>query len=815
MSREHTVNASHLPHLMRKDWRQISPLIGVCVGVGLLIYLLLMLTPETSSFPLEIAVGLPLLFAAGVGAFLISNEKDLRTMVWLRSLPIDRKALLKSKAWIAVASLSLIWIVSVLSWVLFNGLFSRDAADSRLVIELMERPLLAVAFLVYTFYALFAGIAISWRSRSTTMSLFLLLPVAFAPWVVSWGLTQIVTRLVGYYYVTDVFRDGLHVITFALSLLLMLRLSWVWGTAYLMADASPSVASVRSGLSARTSRSSYTAVDWLSRKTSTPDVAMLRQFFVQNRLVLLGLLAIYAAAYAMFVCELWKRDESAFAVISIVLYILATCWLGVVTFHGDRLNNRIRFYSDRGVAPFKVWLTRQIVPVATLMVIAAVIACSFRWWVTIPLFGTILTVELLWLIAFAGLMTVYGFSQWVSQVSWNPIIASISAPLMLFLLGLYASFSYGFLGAPIWVVASTALIPWFATALGMKRWMDSGYGWRFMRWHLCSMVFLAAVPLLPLAYYAVTIRPMDSSVRARLEELSTRDRVAHTRVYDFYLSFWDIDSVKGQDKEGRLQSWGVEAIDYNREKHQQVIVDLKKQFEKGPVRIQWGSGDLSLLASIVINRAIACDVTANEASIASYREALDVYTSVFEVHHLSRGLWDQEEADQMARVLVREMRRPGSRQRIGEPLYGKGIRILGRTEDRDNARRVALAKAWANYHRADLKKKRSKSEYDFDAWDMPNHFPPGSLPDQYFGDPLKDRCVVELLALLDEKEPEAIEARRLRIAQQWNEELDTSCNDVDQDFELDPFLRRSRYPGAQWRAGWEQQAAELVAAYKP
>lgn len=818
MSSERTTSTLHFRHLIRKDWRQVSPLIGVCVAVGLLTLLLLSLSFQSVDFPLtlELVSALPLLFAAGVGALLISNEKDLRTIMWLRSLPIDRWALLKSKMWISVASLGLVWLVNLVILLGYNGLQRMSVLDWVWYSEVVERPILAVALVLQTFYVLFAGIAVSWRSRSTFTSLFTLLPIAFLPRFVHFAELLVARDTIGGYYISDFFSDSLLFVTLVVSFLGALRLSWVWGVECLSADAAVISERMRSKVALASETTALVTVDWLARRTSTPDVAMLRQFFVQNRLGLLGLFSIYATAFMLFLWDLWQpHPESPFPVIEVVLYALATSWLGVMAFHGDRLNNRIRFYADRGIAPFKVWLTRHAIPVGSLMIVGLVIAICFRWLVKVPLFGSVLHLEFMWLVVFVGLLTVYGFSQWVAQITWNPIIASIAAPLVLFLLGLYASFSYNVLGAPIWLIASAGLVPWVATALGMKLWMDRGHGWRFVGWHMGVALFIGFLPCLPFVYYLLTIRPMDSAVRSRLSELSERKQDANLREYLVYLGFWSIDAVKGQGNGSRIIYWGVEAIDESRKQYERFILDLKKQFEKGPVKVTWGAGDTTLLSSVVVHRGMECEANTNDTKLERYRDAIEVLIAANESQRLSFSLWEQVEADHMACVLLREMRRPGSRMRMGEALYARGIQFFGQTAQRDEARRVALAKTWVSHNKPESKAKRLKTESDFSAWWMPNHFPPGSLLDQFFGDPLKDRCVVELLELLDEKDPSAIEARRLRIAKQWNEELDRSRDDVDIGVLMESHGGRNPYPGSLWRAGWERQAAELVAAYKP
>ncbi|MDV6034005.1 MAG: hypothetical protein F9B45_28720 [Phycisphaera sp. RhM] len=46
--------------------------------------------------------------------------------------------------------------------------------------------------------------------------------------------------------------------------------------------------------------------------------------------------------------------------------LLGVCFLGVFAFTGDSKAERLRFFSDRGASPAKLWLGRHLLAVAVL-----------------------------------------------------------------------------------------------------------------------------------------------------------------------------------------------------------------------------------------------------------------------------------------------------------------------------------------------------------------------------------------------------------------------------------------------------------------
>jgi hypothetical protein len=75
--------------LFWKDTRQILPLVWLQLGLGIVLQLLIMLNRQNPFTPqVLLIVGMPSLFALGVGALLVGQEKERRTMDWIRWLAV-------------------------------------------------------------------------------------------------------------------------------------------------------------------------------------------------------------------------------------------------------------------------------------------------------------------------------------------------------------------------------------------------------------------------------------------------------------------------------------------------------------------------------------------------------------------------------------------------------------------------------------------------------------------------------------------------------------------------------------------------------
>ncbi|MFY8199184.1 MAG: ABC transporter permease, partial [Pirellula staleyi] len=362
--------SSHAPnillHLLRKESRQLVPLIAILASLALVFQFLGLINGEISNRLGEVALlGMPSLFAVGAGALLVGQEKDQRTIHWLQSMPIPKAQVVRSKLLAALLSLVVVWLVSFGLYALFLPLRNRSM-DS----QFFEGSANAINWPLNTLFLLLSGLGLAWRFKSSFTSLFAIIPLAMVPWFLSESLA----------FVVRVFTDArlepnsgelalLNAGCLTIGAIVVTVVGWREGLRFLQATPAPIAAKSLLG----TLASPVRTVDWTARTPSAQGQVLVRQFSKQNRVELLSVFAIIIVSialgcYASYM-EWWQpsRGPNGSLILSIFAAALATSYMGVISFQGDQLQNRIRFLADRGVPPGLVWRTRHAVPIAMLV----------------------------------------------------------------------------------------------------------------------------------------------------------------------------------------------------------------------------------------------------------------------------------------------------------------------------------------------------------------------------------------------------------------------------------------------------------------
>ena len=117
---------------------------------------------------------MPGLFAAGAGALLVGQEKEVRTLDWLRSLPVLPQDVVRTKLLAGLLGLVLVWLVS-LALAATTGSF-----PSRLNESSAEW-----LWVLHSLFLLLLGFATAWQLRSSFVSLLLVLPLACVPLILA------------------------------------------------------------------------------------------------------------------------------------------------------------------------------------------------------------------------------------------------------------------------------------------------------------------------------------------------------------------------------------------------------------------------------------------------------------------------------------------------------------------------------------------------------------------------------------------------------------------------------------------------------
>ncbi|MFO0940598.1 MAG: ABC-2 transporter permease [Pirellulales bacterium] len=505
--------------LILKELRQLWPLIASSLIIAVLLYLLVLIS-RTNSVDRPMAwgvlvVGLPGLFAVGIGAMLVGQEKEQRTILWLQSLPLAKRDLVSSKLIAGLIGLAIVWIASLALVTLFAGGEYWGAGDQRAV---DYWPSISVLPL-HTLYLLLAGVAISWRVKSAFFALIVLVPVAFLP-----GLMAGLVATFLYPSTIEVVGSSVLIVCQLICCVAAAWLGWRYAMNNLSAAAT---AGARS-----TSISKTISFGAPYSKSS----ALLWQFAAQNKATLWASVVMFALSI-LFAFSLSRYNlerpyshhgESRYpgfaGFMTAALAFLATSWLGVLVFQSDRINRRIRFLADRGLSPSLVWRTRHAIPVCICLFagLLLVIVASWIGMSSGPSFAKFVQ-ELATLVIFPTLLVLiatYSTSQWLSQLLPSPIVAAIGAPPAFLGIVVYYMTCISELGTPILLLAVLALVPLMVTRVLMRRWMDDRFDWNYWTIHIATPLICVVLPIVPLAYTWLTTPSMDSSIRVALEEQS-------------------------------------------------------------------------------------------------------------------------------------------------------------------------------------------------------------------------------------------------------------------------------------------------------
>jgi len=479
--------------------------------------------------------------------------------------------------------------------------------------------------------------------------------------------------------------------------------------------------------------------------------------------------------------------------------LLAACWLGVLAFGGDGVQDRIRFLADRGVSPAKIWWTRHAPPLSLMAVALALMALCLPAQVRS---AQVSAAGLLFIIGTA--LFAYTVSQAVGQVLRSSTIAAIAAPAAAWGLAAYGGALAGVLGVPYWLLALCAVLPWLATFLLMRRWMDGRWGWGFWGAHAGFLAVGMFLPLVP-AGLAVISRPtMPADVRRQLTaEAETYGTAYATEPRELVLRFHDPELPKAPARDRRAEGRIV---------CEQLAHDLA--VAPGPIRFV-PREMVYLLGEARLARMTLDQDGDAQADRERYRRILSLIGTMVERLRLSWRIFDQDGADLVEIWLVRELAGSEAGSWLGPELYARLVRAVSDDAARNAARRRALVMSWAAYPSGHDALNGLLGGY---AWR---------------GDETSILCRVSpflrrrgadyltwrMLQRLEGSEPATDVERTQELARYWGvPELHYGLGPGGETMRADEpaafampvkgFFRSA--PGSQWHAGWEQRARELA-----
>jgi hypothetical protein len=823
---------SALGSLFWKETRQILPLVWLQLGLGIVLQLLIMLNRQSPFTPqLLVIMVMPSLFALGVGAILVGQEREQRTLDWLRWMPIAPRDILRMKLIVGLVSLVVVWCLNLLVMVVFvlpqqswRGMTAMDSMGFFDTGWEYHWPLQSL-------FLLAAGFATAWLFRSSLVSVLALIPLASLQ-------SLLILMILGLLERTT--SDGLQRIhwtpwiiggTLVAFTLVLVVIGWRVGLRRLGAE--PHGEQQRAWR--LFFRNPWDATPVWTGPAHSVGSMLVWQFLHQHRTPLLGIAAMMAGALVLIAAGgpvgAARGYGTFMAATSLIL--LVTSWLGVLAFQGDALHERIRFLAERGVSPGKVWATRHVVPLSLLtVVLVAVLALLGRTSGSLdvaPLLGRTSgsldvapnfssSPPVVLMMVFVLFFT-YGISQFVGQIFRSATIAAIAAPVVAWTLLFYSGFLFTQVRASYWLLAIFVFMPWLATWIMMSRWMDGRLGWGFLGTHTSLLAVGMLLPLGPAVMVIVSQPTMPAEVRRQLTEEAER----YQREYGVWafsepqeLVPWTRDPNSDEPlPENRLIEGQI-----IRERWRNLLGSelepLAMPASRRPVRFtpQWPRflfGEATLA-----RQALERDAD-SELQLQRYRETMDLIDTLIDRLRRSWRLFEQDGADLIEIWLVRELMRPDTRQHLGDELYGRLVRSLGDDTGRNAARRRAMVLSWARY-RNSLRTRSPANQLGGYGWIGEG----GS--GLYAVSPYSRRRAADYLAWLM--------LQRLERHEGWDR--DTQIQELAKYWDVPEmvygiglggeFMRADdvhRFampvegmsrsaPGSQWHAGWERVAKELA-----
>jgi hypothetical protein len=781
-----------LRYLCWKEVRQVLPLVWMQLGLGLCFQLLFLLHPNRMFVPrFLVFAGMPTLFAVGAGVLLVGQEKERRTLDWLRSLPIAARDLVAVKLATGLFALIAVWCLNLLLLAIFVLPTGRwpvaSPADSWLIDAGWEYlwPLQSV-------FLLLAGFATAWVFRSSLVALLALLPLALLPGVVTSGLNHLVRWPGG---VSLTLSDPAPWMT-ALALIalspLLLVVGWRRGMKYL----APEQVFQRRIVSTRSQADSRDEPDIWTRPAHTPGAMLIWQFVGQNKTVLKGIAAMLLVAVGLLVTT--PTLGSGRPVLAAFCALLAASWLGVLAFQGDGLQDRIRFLAERGISPAKIWWTRHV-PALSLLAMALALTVLV---LPAELRRTHLSALGL-LCVVAAILFTYTVSQAVGQVFRSSTIAAVAAPVVTWGLAAYGGSLIALLGVPYWLLAGCALLPWLATFLLMRRWMDGRLGWGFWAAHAGFLAIGLVLPLVPAGLVLVSRPTMPADVRQQLTVESQGYGTSYAEPRELVLRFRSPEAIDvppaNRRAEGRIAC-------------EQLEHDLS--LAPGPIRFV-----PRVLVYLLGEARLARMALEQDADLESnrerYRRTLALIGTLVERMRLSWRLVDQDGADLVEIWLVNELGATQAESRLGPEVYGRLVRAVSDDTGRDAARRRAVVMSWAAHRKQSHAPEALIGGYAWRGDETSILFRVNPFLRRRAADYLTWR----MLERLERSEPAKSVERTKELARYWGVpelhyglvpggEYLRANKPADFALPVEGFFRSA--PGSQWHAGWERAARELA-----
>ncbi len=801
-----------------KDARQLFPLVLMLVGMSVFLVVIWSTLDITSQFGSIIGDYIPLtmpaLYAAGVGAILVGQEKETRTLLWCSSLPIAPSRIAIVKYVVAVIGLLLMWVCSLVIGG-FAGIVG-PVSSNWVPTPGQLGPANALYWFLHSVFVLCCGFYTTWKFKNTFASLVALIPIASLPYLATQAMYTLFTS--GRYISLEESAGVLSVATIVGIIVFS-----VLGYRAALKHLSPTEAEQDAS-----STSKWLAAWRPATSVPIPDSpfhfslsSLVWQSIHHNRLTLIGLFSLMMLG--MFCLVLLAHNEInhvAESVLSfgVVAGAVAVSWLGVFAFNGDGSAARMRFLADRGISPRLAWIGRQLIGLSMIATLSLVYAIASYWLLHSELIDAEDTNVVFSLTMFSFVVfMVYSVSQWTSQLIRILAASAFVAPVVSGAAVAWLIVSATTLETPWWMLLLCVMIPLLATLMMMRRYMDNSVRWPIWANGIVAAGLVIILPVVPLNIEIARWPAIPKAVRAEL--VAEAMALPPARQHPQTLS---ISSERRLDVLSEYTLTEARALEYldSQDDSPRDFVDIgDTDFDSRiPLHANYYFLDTCANAANYFKIKFLTEQE-DETSLEKFGEWIEAFAVIARRLRLSDELRDQHWADAVEIWLTRAMLMPELEPFRDREFSQHAIHVITDQATRNSSRRRAILATWREDHLLFKKTEKVQAIPDFGGFDKSDWFFWYQAPKRNaILNRSLDSLVEMMVRLVDEgSRGEDTEGVRRELHQlmleptvpfsdgPYGRKLRAS---VAEDTALS-FTQPASYPACQWYGPWETEAMQL------
>lgn len=690
-----------------KEFRMLAPLVALLVGVaGFLFIISIFLDGKVDAF--RHATGLtslvplvfPSLFAAGAGAILVGQERELRTVHWMSALPISPRQWILVKLLVATVGLGVMWVLAACCLVLLG-----DSAStvSRWRIGgargMADAPIGYPLWIVHSIYLTLCGFYMSWRIKNQFHAIIGVLVLACLPL----ALSELFRAMLFWLQRQLLSAVHVHALTFTITCILIpivATLAYRAAMTTLSPQSAPAIVTrpAEQRLVASSFWSTAPLMGWSS-------ASMIWQSIRSAPVALTVTVAIILAGISLPLVLAARGADAgvtggAFFVLATLMVPLGMSWLGVLVFQNDGAAERLRFLADRGISPTKVFVWRQAVPLAALATCLIFYVVAAEGSVSrVRSDGLGLVMPSLLSVAMVA-WVLYSVSQWTSQLFRTLVLSVIVSPIVAMLtLGWY-TFAIVSLRTPIWALAICSLVPVIATWRLMPRFMDMRDRPRSFLVAVGVIAITIGVPIGAAAWAVTRVPRMESDARSKLlaegETLwkSESRRVPMTLAYPTM-----IEDIQRK----RTLELGIMWLDDYPATPSALIPALAQLRDQPNSSGTMDDAVLHVVFNRLMKERLRFELTGDWETFSSWMVAASEMVSAL---RRSRLWADQDRADVIEIWIVDTLRLPSIAPHRSDQAYKRAVGNLPSKVSRNGSRRDAVLTTWASHGQQVLNRNR-------------------------------------------------------------------------------------------------------------